>query len=461
MKRSFFITTAIDYVNAFPHLGHVLEKVQADVVARYHRLLGENVFFLSGTDENSLKNVQAAKKENIPVGELIDKNSQKFYELKDAFNLSFDDFIRTTEKRHVKVAQNLWRNCQKDIYKKNYRGLYCVGCEAFYKENELENGFCPEHKIKPEMIEEENYFFRLSSYQSKLKEIFESGKIEIIPKVRGNEILSFINSGLEDICISRSSERAQGWGIDVPDDPNQKIWVWFDALANYLSSKYWPVDVHCVGKGVLRFHAVYWPAILLSAGLKLPKGIFVHGYLTINGQKMSKSLGNVIDPIELVKKYGADSVRYFLLREIPSTGDGDFTYEKFEQRYNSDLAKGLGNLVARVITLAGNISVKKNLSSVKLNSAVKKAVKEYQFSFDRLKFNEALFAVWALIGFCDRYIEKEKPWQESKKQSEVIGNLLFVVEKIADLLTPFLPETSERIAEQLKTRESKPLFPRI
>ena len=470
-KNKFFISTAIDYVNASPHLGHALEKIQADVVARYHRLFGEEVFFLTGTDENSLKNVQAAKKENVAVEKLVEKNAKKFHELKDILNLSFDDFIRTTEKRHTEGAQKLWLACKKDIYKKTYRGLYCVGCEEFYKEKELVNGLCPEHKVKPEMIEEENYFFKLSKYQSELKKIYEKDEIKIIPQGRKNEVVSFINSGLEDICISRSAERAQGWGINVPSDSSQKIWVWFDALSNYLNAldysengpklkKYWPADLHIIGKGILRFHTVYWPAMLLSAGLSLPKKIFVHGYLTSGSQKMSKSLGNVVDPFELVKKYGTDPVRYFLLREIPSTEDGDFTYEKFEQRYNSDLAKGLGNLVARVVTLAANIPAKLNSNS-ELNVAIEKTEKKYQLGLAEFKFNEALVAIWELISICDKYIEKERPWEESGKQKEIISDLLFAVNEIAELLRPFLPETVEKILEQLKTRKSKPLFPRI
>jgi len=365
----------------------------------------------------------------------------------------------------------LWLACKKDIYKKTYRGLYCVGCEEFYKEKELVNGLCPEHKVKPEMIEEENYFFKLSKYQSELKKIYEKDEIKIIPQGRKNEVVSFINSGLEDICISRSAERAQGWGINVPSDSSQKIWVWFDALSNYLNAldysengpklkKYWPADLHIIGKGILRFHTVYWPAMLLSAGLSLPKKIFVHGYLTSGGQKMSKSLGNVVDPFELVKKYGTDPVRYFLLREIPSTEDGDFTYEKFEQRYNSDLAKGLGNLVARVVTLAANIPAKSNSNS-ELSVAIEKTEKKYQLGLAEFKFNEALVAIWELISICDKYIEKERPWEESGRQKEIISDLLFAVNEIAELLWPFLPETVEKILKQLKTRKSKPLFPRI
>jgi methionyl-tRNA synthetase len=472
-KEKFFITTAIDYVNASPHLGHALEKIQADVIARHHYLLGKEVFFLTGTDENSLKNVQAANKEKIPIKKLVDRNAKKFYELKKVLNLSFNDFIRTTEKRHIKGAQKLWQTCQKDIYKKKYRGLYCLECEEFYKENELINGFCPEHKVKPEIIEEENYFFKLSKYQNQLKRIIESNELEIIPRTRKNEVLSFINAGLEDICISRSAKRAQGWGIDVPGDPNQKIWVWFDALSNYINAldyakeggkirEYWPANLHVIGKGILRFHAIYWPAILLSANLLLPKKIFVHGYLTSGGQKMSKSLGNVVDPFKLVKKYCTDPVRYFLLREIPSTEDGDFTYEKFEERYNADLANGLGNLVARVVTLVNRLNIKKEKTPDDVAIAFITEPKEkYNKTLKDFKFNEALSVIWKVIGTFDRYIEREKPWESGKNALQVASNSLYALKEIAELLKPFLPETSEKILEQLKTKKSKPLFPRI
>jgi methionyl-tRNA synthetase len=483
--KKLYLSTALPYVNLPGHLGHALEFVQADVIARYHRFLGEEVFFLSGADENSLKNVQAAEKEGILVKKLVDRNAKKFFEFKKILNLSFDDFIRTTEKRHIKGAQKLWLICQKDIYKKKYKGLYCVGCEEFYKENELENGFCPEHKTKPELIEEENYFFQLSKYQKQLKEIITKNKVKIIPEVRKNEILSFINQGLKDICISRSAERAKGWGIDVPGDRSQKIWVWFDALSNYINAlgyaenskkfqKWWQKNenkLHIIGKGILRFHGIYWIAILLSAKLALPKTIFVHGYLTVAGQKMSKSLGNVVDPFELVKKYGVDPVRYFLLREIPSTQDGDFTYEKFEERYNSDLAKGIGNLTARVITMAEKLKIKNEklkttTKNLKLNKIISITWKNYHRVLEEFKFNEALVSIWSLISFCDKYIEEEKPWsldssRDKHKQKEVIGNLLSTLNEIAKLLQPFLPETSKKIYKQLKTKKSEILFPRI
>jgi len=493
-KKKFYITTAIDYVNSFPHVGHALEKIQADVIARYQRSLGKDVFFLSGTDENSLKNVRAAEQEKISIKELVDRNTKKFYELKKTLDLSFDDFIRTTEDRHIKGAQKLWLSCKNDIYKKTYVGLYCVGCEEFYKESELEDGLCPEHKTKPELIQEENYFFQLSKYQNQLKTIIENNKLKIVPESRKNEMLSFINSGLEDICISRSSERARGWGIDVPGDNSQKIWVWFDALSNYINAlgyaennerfqQWWRKNnniLHIVGKGISRFHSIYWPTFLISAGI-LPKKlkIFVHGYITSGGQKMSKSLGNVIDPFDLVKKYGTDPVRYFLLREIPPTDDGDFTYEKFEKRYNADLAAGLGNLIARVLTVAASaarlnskfqIPNFKQIQNLKFQTEINKTWENYYKALKEFKFNEALISIWDLISFCDKYIEEKQPWRllsnpkssaPNAKLKEILSNLLFTLTNIANLLQPFLPQTSERILEQLKTKESKVLFPRI
>jgi methionyl-tRNA synthetase len=288
MSKKFYITTTIPYVNAAPHVGHALEYVQTDVLARYHRKAGKDVFFLTGTDENSLKNVQAAKVEKISVQELVDRNSEIFKNLKQSLNLDFNDFIRTTEKRHTEGAKKFWQECQKDIYKKKYQGLYCVGCEMFYKESELENSLCSEHRTKLETIEEENYFFKLSNYQKQLEKIIESDELEIIPQSRKNETLAFIKAGLEDFSISRSAKRGDGWGVEVPNDNSQRMYVWFDALTNYITAlgygsdnlekfeRYWPADLHCLGKGVLRFHAIYWPAMLLSAGLSLPKKLFVH-----------------------------------------------------------------------------------------------------------------------------------------------------------------------------------------
>jgi len=474
-NKKFYISSALPYVNSVPHLGFALEIIQADIIARYHRILGEEVFFLTGTDENGLKIARAAEEVGIEVKEFAKQNSEKFRELKQALNLSSDDFIRTTEERHIKAVQKLWKACEKDIYKKKYKGLYCVGCEKFYKKEELVDGLCPEHKTKPEFVEEENYFFKLSKYEKQLRELIESDAIKIIPESRKNEAIGFLNKGLEDVCISRSTERARGWGIDVPGDSAQKIWCWFDAVINYISAlgygsgderfqQWWQDNdnkLHVIGKGILVFHSLYWPAALLSANLSLPNKLFVHGYLSVDGQKISKSLGNVIDPYELVEKYGTDAVRYFLLREIPSTKDGDFTIEKFEERYNSDLAKGLGNLVARVLKLAQKQGQELKIQNQELEIQIDKTESDYEKALDNFQFDTVLKSIWELIGFCDKYIEKEKPWEDTENKSSIINDLLLAIEKIAKFLEPFLPETSEKIFEQLKIKKSKPLFPRL
>ncbi len=475
--KKVFISTSIPYVNASPHLGHALELVQADVIARHHRLLGDRVFFLSGTDENSLKNVRSAENAGENVADFVYKNYLNFYNLKEVLNISFDDFIRTTEKRHFDGAQKLWMACKKDIYKKKYSGLYCVGCEEYYKEDDLIDGLCPEHKVAPELIEEENYFFKLSNYQEKIKELIEKDEVKIIPQSRKNEILSFINSGLQDFCISRTSERAKGWGIDVPGDETQKMWVWFDALSNYINAlgygsddeskflEFWQnndLKIHIIGKGINRFHSVYWLAMLLSAGISLPKILFVHGYITVDGQKMSKSLGNVINPYDLVEKYGCDAVRYFLLREIPALGDGDFTFEKLEKRYNSDLAGGIGNLLSRTLVMINKKNVIFNRSPetifVDKNREVDKKIKD-----NFIQFNDTLGEIWELVSFCDKYIEEKKPWAiEDKDENEIVfSNIIYSLKNMSQMLKPFLPDTAEKMEEQIKTFRPEPLFPRI
>ena len=491
--KKLFVTTAIDYVNALPHAGHAFEKILADVLARYHRGLNHELYFLTGTDENSLKNVQSAEKENIAVSDLVERNAQKFMELVKALNLSNDDFIRTTEKRHVLGVQKLWQACEKDIYKKNYEGLYCVGCEEFYQESELINGLCPEHKTKPELVKEENYFFRLSKYQNRLKCLIESDEIKIIPLSRKNEVLSFIESGLEDICISRSSERAHHWGIDVPNDPSQKIWVWFDALSNYITAlgyaddnskfeNWWEKNdqiIHVIGKGILRFHAVYWPAMLLSAGLNVPRQIFVHGYLTFEGEKMSKSLGNIIDPFDLVNKYGKEVVRYFFIREFSSFEDGNFSEKRIKERYNSDLAQGIGNLLSRILALGEQYQTSLILKKNGLQTLIDETEKIYHQKMQEFRLNEALARVWDLVNILNKYITDTKPWLSIKEDCEQfekdMATLIISLGKVALLLSPVMPETSKKILQalclnvpeqdwlnlkvQLKARE--PLFPKL
>lgn len=495
--KKFYVTSSIAYTNAPPHIGFALEVIQADVIARYHRFLGEEVFFLSGTDEHGRKVAEAAKEAKESPQRFCNKISAKFRELKKILNLSFDDFIRTTDKkRHWPAVKKVWLKLKRrgDLYKKKYKGLYCSGCEAFITKKDLKNGKCIIHGQKPEIIEEENYFFRLSKYSKRIENAIKKDKLKIIPYFRKNEILNFIKQGIEDISFSRSRKDLK-WGISVPGDDTQTIYVWADALTNYISAlsykkeslkfkKYWPADLHCIGKDILRFHAVIWPGILLSLKLALPKAIFVHGFITVGGQKMSKSSGNIIDPFELVEKYGTDPVRYFLLREIPPVEDGDFTYEKFEERHNADLASGLGNLVARVITMAKKRNPEsesplftfrrnpKQISNTKFQTLINKFWKRYEKALDEFKFNEALIAIWDLIHFCDKFIEKEKPWKKSPKQLSVINDLLFALANIASFLRPFLPETSKKIFDQLgikpeekklefRVKRGKPLFPRI
>lgn len=468
-KNRFYLTTAIPYVNAAPHIGFALEIIQADVLARYHRLIGDDTFFLTGTDENALKNVQSAEKAGVPVQKFVNQNSQRFRDLKSALNLSFDDFIRTTEDRHVRGAQKLWEACvaNGDIYKKKYRGLYCIGCEQFYTEKELVDGKCPEHGTVPEEIEEENYFFKLKKYEERLEEIIKSDELKIVPPTRKNEVLSFIRQGLEDFSISRSKKRAKGWGIPVPGDDSQIEYVWFDALSNYINAlgyadngenfkKYWLENenrVHVIGKGILRFHAVYWPAMLLSSGIPLPTEIFAHGYLTVEGQKISKSLGNVIDPFALAEKYGTDPVRYYLLSKFSPFEDGDFSEEKLKETYNADLANGLGNLVSRVAKLAEGKEFGHSLL----------AVKPGEFG-GKPRFDQALEILWTKIAELNKYVNDQKPWEKSGEELEKdLDYLVIRILNLTHFLEPFLPETAEKIKKQFtgKIQPASPLFPRL
>lgn len=478
-NNKFYITNAIPYVNAAPHIGHALEFVQSDVIARYHRIIGDDVLLLCGSDENALKNVQAAEQAGKPTAEFIDENAKLFEDLAKKLNVQFDVFQKGSSEQHHKSSQDLWKRCLDDIYKKAYSGLYCVGCEQFYEKEELdEKGECFEHAGKKlEEVSEENYFFRLSKYTGQIKKIIEEDTVKITPDTRKNEILSFLRGGLKDISISRSNERAKNWGVSVPGDDSQKMYVWFDALNIYQSGigfgtdeekykKWWPADLHVLGKGILRFHAVYWLAFLLSAKLRLPKAIFVHEYLTVNGQKMSKTLGNVIDPIGLIKKYGADALRYYFLAKISPFSDGDFSEEKFIKTYNSDLANGLGNLVARISKLCENSNFSKLVSKEKSSSHLIE-IPEYSQALSEFKFNDSLSFVWQKITELDRYINNEKPWELSAGDSKLKSTLAHAIDQlqeIAALLEPFLPDTAKKIEEQFKgpkISSAEPLFPRI
>ncbi len=468
MQKRFTIVNAIPYVNARPHIGFALELIQSDTLARYHRLQGEEVKYTTGTDENSLKNVQAAEKAGVPVADFVAEHAKVFKDLNTTLNISADEFIRTTEERHIIGSQKIWAACDAagDIYKKKYEGLYCVGCEQFYTPKELVDGLCPEHKTKPEHIEEENYFFKLSKYQDWLLQIIESDELKITPSSRKSELVEFIKSGLEDFSISRSNARAKNWGISVPGDEGQKMYVWFDALTNYINALGYGTDeekfktwwsesyrAHMIGKGIGRFHAIYWPAMLKSAGLAIPNEIFIHGYVTVDGEKISKSLGNTVDPFEVVQKYGADAVRYFLLREIPSTADGDFSITKLEARYNSDLANNLGNLVSRVAKL------KETLTGGEIDSVVTKQIEtttnQYHEAIKEFKFHDALGALWELFTFANVYINDKAPWKTG--DANAVASTEHAILEGAKLLEPFLPDVAKKILKGA----TEPLFPRI
>ena len=482
--NKFYLTTAIPYVNAKPHVGHALEFVQADVIKRWQKIKGKEVLLLSGADENAIKNVQAAESAGKDILEFIDENSKAFQGLAKKLNVEFDIFQRGSDAKHHLASQKLWKLCSHDIYKKEYKGLYCTGCELFYEISELnKKRECFEHPGKPlEEVAEVNYFFKLSKYQKQIEELIKSDKLKIFPDFRKNEVLGFLKEGLKDISISRSNKRAKNWGVQVPGDNTQKMYVWFDALNIYQSGigfnwdeknykKWWPADLHVIGKGIIRFHAVYWPAFLLSAGLPLPKALFVHGYFTVDGQKMSKSLGNVIDPIKLCEKYGADALRYYFLREISPFSDGDFSIKRLEEVYNADLANGLGNLISRVTKLCQNANFKQSPSEN--NGHVILEIEDYQKALDGYRFNDALMLIWDKITKLDRYINDEKPWELLKqpagsKKLQNIENILShavnQIQEIAILLKPFMPKTSEIITEQFTKAEiisSGGLFPRI
>ncbi|OGF45811.1 MAG: methionine--tRNA ligase [Candidatus Firestonebacteria bacterium RIFOXYA2_FULL_40_8] len=471
MKNKFYISTAIPYVNARPHIGHALEYVQTDVVARYQRQQGKDVYFLTGTDENSLKNVKAAEKAGLPVKEYVDAHYPDFYNFKTALNISFDDFIRTTELRHFQGAQKLWQTLQpEDIYKKKYQGRYCVGCEAFLTDEELVDGLCPDHKTEPELVEEENYFFRLSRYQQPLLDILRSGQIKIIPDFRKNEWLAFIERGLEDISISRSVARAHGWGVPVPGDDSQIMYVWVDALSNYITAldyenkgdkfvRYWQQEdqpkrevVHVIGKGIGKFHVVYWLAFLLSAGVKLPTVEFIHGYVTANGEKISKSLGNVIDPYEVVEKYGTDAVRYYLLQAIPAHGDGNYSEEIFQELYQAHLVNGVGNLTSRVLTMIEKYSQSEIPALAPDTLGLENFWTEYHHWFAEYNFTEVTKLTNALVTRMDQQISENKPWEKVKQGIDILPWLYQWSEGLRHLalaLLPLLPTTAEKILSGL------------
>ncbi len=442
MGKKYYITTAIDYVNAKPHIGHAYEKILADAISRWKRLQGKSTWFLTGTDENAQKNEQAAKEAHVPTKQFVDKNAELFIELCQKLNVKYDYFIRTTEEKHVKISQEIFKMVYNkgDIYKGTYEGLYCYGCEAYKTEKDMVNGRCPEHPSRElTHLKEEAYFFRLSKYKDKVMKFIKN---YIVPEERRNEILARLQEEeLRDLCVSR---QGLSWGIDVPFDKKHKIYVWFDALINYISGAQgnWPADLHVIGKGINWFHSVIWPAMLISAGIELPKKLLVHGYLTIAGRKISKSYGKIIDPVELYEKYGSDSVRYSLLR-CSVFDDSDYDEEILIERNNKELADKLGNLVSRVSALAEQHGIEKTK-----NKLLKKLkFKEIEKCFDNYEVDKALSLIFDFVDECNLYVQTNELWktQDKKKLYELIDS----IKAIAILLWPFIPETSEKISELL------------
>ena len=496
-----YITTTIPYVNARPHIGHALEFVQADVLARFRRQRGDRVRFQAGTDDNSLKNVLAAQEAGESVREFVGRNAEAFVALGPALSLTVNDVIRTSrDARHRPGVERFWRACAAagDLYRKRYEGLYCTGCEQFYSPAELPAGRCPEHGTEPQRVAEENWFFRLSRYGDRLRAAITGGELRIEPVGRRNEVLAFIDGGLEDFSVSRPAARAGGWGIPVPGDPGQVIYVWFDALCNYVTAlgygagddayqQWWAgagPRVHLLGKGVLRFHAVYWPAMLLSSGQPLPTNIVVHDYLTAGGRKISKSSGSAADPAALAEEYGTDTVRWWLLREVPRVGDADFTVERMTARADDELANGLGNLVNRVIAMIvqyrhGRVpgAAPVPAGGEDLAAAGGQASERAGAALAEFDFREATAAVWAIADEANRFINRVRPWDLARAERDgdttagrrldgVLSALFGACVELGAELEPFLPDAAARITRQCTARDGRlpdpaPVFRRL
>jgi methionyl-tRNA synthetase len=444
-KKTFYITTAIDYVNAEPHIGHAYQKIIADALARWNTLQEKDVFFLTGTDEHGKKVARAAKEANLSPKEFTDSLSSKFKKAWKQLNVMPNRFIRTTDPDHKTTVCNITETINKkgDIYKGQYEGLYCTDCETYYTEFESENGKCPIHKKQLETLKEDTYFFKLSKYQDFLLDLYEKNPKFILPKQRKKEVINRIKKGLKDLSITRTSI---DWGIQVPFDKNHVFYVWWEALINYYTAtrekgkeKFWPADLHILGVDNMWFHTVIWPAMLKSAGIELPKSIFNHGFLTFNGEKISKSLSNAISPKTLVDKYGTDSLRYFIVRHFPFGEEGDFDEKALINRHNTELANKLGNLVSRVSALAEKYPFSK---STPINS--KPTITKVSKHFEMLEFDKALNEIFAYIDKLNEYIQEKKPWET--KDSKVLYQLANGIKDSAILLYPFIPETSEKIA---------------
>jgi methionyl-tRNA synthetase len=459
VKKGFYITTPLYYLNGPPHIGHAYTTIVADVIARWHRLKGEKVFFLTGTDEHGEKVLQAAEKAGKGARQFVDELSTIFRNTWDTLDISYDDFIRTTEDRHKRVVREfiLAANKRGDIYKGEYEGYYCVGCESFKTEKEIQGGECPDHKIRLEKRKEESYFFRLSRYQDRLLKLYDKRPDFISPTSRTDEVRNRVKSGLKDLSITRENLK---WGIPFPLESRHATYVWFDALTNYVSAlggrkgalfrAFWPADIHIVGKEINWFHSVIWPAILFSVGIKPPKKILVHGWWLVEGQKMSKSVGNIVDPLQMANKYSVDSLRYYLLRDAVFGEDADFSEKKLVERTNGELVADLGNLVYRALTLAEKY---KGKITGKPYENLTQKIKSISKHMEEAKISQALEEILQIVRDTNKYINQTEPWKlEGKKLGEVIYNLVERIRIISILIGPFMPSTSRRIFEQLGIR---------
>lgn len=490
-QKTFYLTTTLPYVNSDPHIGFALEIVHADCVARYQRLLGKEVVFNTGTDEHGLKIFRKAEEQGVGTQDYVDEYAARFGKLKEALNLSYTNFIRTTDPKHKAAAQEFWKKCQDngDIYKKQYSIKYCVGCELEKTDSELVNDKCPLHpNLEIEIIQEENYFFRFSKYQAQLLALYANKENSfVIPEFRMHEIVSFVSGGLEDFSISRLREK-MSWGVPVPGDETQVMYVWFDALINYVSTLGWPDNtenfekfwgtegntkaVQFAGKDNLRQQSAMWQAMLMSAGLPASRHIVIHGFITSDGQKMSKSLGNVVDPFEIVDKYGTDALRYYLTREISTFEDGDFSWEKFNEAYTANLVNGIGNLTSRILKMAQNasLSVADVLGELESEDLLRSVNTEFANALDSFQLKKAMDLIFTKISGLDLFIQQHEPFKKIKQldtELQAKNDILFLLKelyRIGVLLTPFLPETSKGILESVTQKQIvviPKLFPRL